>query len=266
MTRRGGRSRAQEAGVCLAPDRKTSVFGNSLVATAITFAECVHLRTAAFAAPDGLTYLVAVQTPGACMYLTSQRRFKAEAPREDLLTALRAQTTTQHKDLEHALDLLAEPLSRERFLHVLQRFFGFHAVWEAGVLRHPSLRAFHVARCRTPLLRADLLALGRTADEIDALPTCEPARTLTADAGACLGSLYVMEGSTLGGQVISRALAGAPWAPPGGLRSFNPYGAETGARWKEFRAFAERTGQMHSREAIIDGARRTFELLKEWTA
>jgi heme oxygenase len=200
------------------------------------------------------------------MHPVSLQRPQAASSGADLMSMLRVQTRTHHEALERSLALLEPPLSRDRFLRVLQRFFSFHKVWEPAIATHESLRAFHISRHRLPLLRRDLLAMGMPARDIDTLPPCEDARTLAAHEAEAIGSLYVMEGSTLGGQIISRALAQEAWAPPGGLAFFNPYGDDTGRMWRAFKAFAEQMATTRDKDRIIAGAQRTFDLLNRQLA
>jgi heme oxygenase len=181
-----------------------------------------------------------------------------------LLQRLRAETAEAHHRLEIALDILAEPLCRDRFTRLLERFWGFHAAWEPALARSLRDDAFLAPRGKLDHLRRDLLALGRTPDQVAALPLWLDAARLTADASAALGSLYVMEGSTLGGQVISRALKAAPWLPEGGLGYFDPYGPSTGQMWRGFRDYASARSAPAADDLIVDGARATFERLQAW--
>lgn len=181
-----------------------------------------------------------------------------------LLQRLRAETAEAHASLEAALDILAEPLRQDRFARLLERFWGFHAAWEPALARALGDDAFLAPRGKLALLQRDLVALGRTADQIERLPLCLEAARLTADHGSALGSLYVMEGSTLGGQVISRALQAAPWLPAGGLGYFDPYGPLTGQMWRGFRDYASAHASPAADDIIVDGARAAFERLQAW--
>ena len=147
-----------------------------------------------------------------------------------LVGFLRSETHRSHEALEQALDLLRPPLDKARFTAVLSRFFGFHAVWEKAVAAHPSVAAFTHDRSRLPPLRQDLAALGLDDRQVAALPLCAAAAALAETEASTLGSMYVVEGSSLGGRLISRALADQPWLPATGLTYFNPYGDRTGAR------------------------------------
>jgi heme oxygenase len=181
-----------------------------------------------------------------------------------LRQSLRVGTAGAHAQLEAALDLVSRVSDRQRFLKVLERFLGFHLIWERAIRQRPALRAFHEPRSRLPHLRRDLAALGRTNAEQAALPLCEAAGALADSHGAAVGSIYVLEGSTLGGQVIGRALAGADWAPRGGLTYFTPYRDRTGEMWRAFGAWSEAHVPADERGAAVDGANRTFALLQSW--
>lgn len=181
----------------------------------------------------------------------------------DLLDHLRGATQQAHRRLEDELDLLRPPLSRELFTTLLQRFYGFHAAWEPGVLGRPELASITAGRRRLPQLAADLEALGMGARDIAALPRCPGAERLGQTAEGALGSLYVMEGSTLGGKLITRALRSADWLPPAGLTYFDPYGEEGGAMWRTFRQELQRLGPVDS-AAAGKVAVETFELLHRW--
>jgi heme oxygenase (biliverdin-IX-beta and delta-forming) len=186
-------------------------------------------------------------------------------PVPDLLARLRGETSQAHRDLEAALDLRGHDLDRRRVLCVLQRFYGFHAVWE-GAMRRSSIGAFFEPRARLSHICADLAAFGLNSAQLAALPLCAAAAPLAARREAAVGSLYVMEGSTLGGQVIGRALAGASWAPPGGLAYFQPYGARTGEMWRSFRAWAQATTPPDRHGEVAAGAAATFKTLQAWMA
>lgn len=180
----------------------------------------------------------------------------------DLFTTLRHITAEAHTRLEVALDLLGEPLSRDRFVAVLKRFYGFHATWEQTAACLPELDTVMRNRTKTVHLERDLLALGF--GDFESLPRCDAARTLAVTAAEAVGVCYVLEGSTLGGKMISRALSAAPWLPEGGLTFFDPYGTHAGAMWQSYRTWA--CGFLPA-DAYPDAHRaavNTFALLTHW--
>jgi heme oxygenase (biliverdin-IX-beta and delta-forming) len=183
--------------------------------------------------------------------------------RDGLMAELRARTADQHQALERAVDILSLVGEPARLRVLLERFYGFHAVWEPAIASSP-IAAFATDRGRLAHLSADLLRLGAQTADLAALPRCRPAAALAATSARAIGSLYVMEGSTLGGQVISRTLREGGASPPQGLAYFNPYGRETGARWRAFAAWAEAAGADEDRGEIIASAAATFTLLRTW--
>jgi heme oxygenase len=189
------------------------------------------------------------------------------AARPAILGRLKHETRALHDRLESGLGLLDAPLSRDRFLRLLERFWGFHAAWEPAVARALNDETFLAPRLKLGWLQADLLALGRSPGDIARLPRCFEAAQLAPLPGrpaAALGSLYVLEGSTLGGRVISRALKGAPWLPEGGIGYFDPYGPRTGQMWQDFRDYAAARSTPAADAEMLAAARATFERLYRW--
>ncbi|WKB53509.1 biliverdin-producing heme oxygenase [Eleftheria terrae] len=176
---------------------------------------------------------------------------------------LREGTANAHARLEAALDLPALGQRREACLALLQGFFGFHRAWEPALAAAIDAPDFLQPRRRLALLRHDLAALGSAPADIEALPDCAAARTLCNTTAAAWGSLYVLEGSTLGGQLITRQLQAAAWWPAQGLRYFHPYGPDTGARWQQTLHCLAGLPAPWAAE-VVDGAARTFELLLHW--
>lgn len=175
---------------------------------------------------------------------------------------LRTETAPAHERLERSLDLLSLPLDRDRFTALLVRFHGFHRGWEPALAR--CLPAALLPGRRLPLLEHDLATLGVGDDIVGANPICAPAASLGKHPDTALGSVYVLEGSTLGGRVIARHFAQAPWWPPAGLRYFDPYGDETASRWRQ--TLAQLAAAGGDADRIVGGAVQTFEILQHWLA
>jgi len=183
----------------------------------------------------------------------------------DVLATLRAGTATEHADLERSLDLLDPALSRSRVTEVLTRMHGFWLAAEAGLDdwadRHPADAAdvLWTRRRRAGLFAADLVALGT--DDAGATLCLAP----LGGTDEALGRMYVLEGSTLGGTVIDRHLAGLPQFAGVRLRSFSPYGDETGAMWHRFRrSVRDRVAAGGDAEVMVGAARDTFGALAAW--
>jgi heme oxygenase len=174
----------------------------------------------------------------------------------NILDRLRQETRPAHARLERRLDLLARPFCRDHLLDVLRGFHRFHAAWEPPM--EALLGDLFTPRRRLHLVQADLRALGETD-----VPRTEPALQLFASAAGAWGSLYVMEGSTLGGALIARALAGVEGLPEEGIRYFSPYGRKTAAMWRDFCAGLLAASRLETERETIDAALATSALLED---
>lgn len=175
---------------------------------------------------------------------------------------LRNATSAAHRRLEADLGLATPTVSRAHVVRLLERFHGFHAAWE------PSLEgkvpdAIRLPRLKLPLLRDDLAGFGFDSDRLHSLPQCEEAPALCSSPAQAAGTLYVLEGATLGGRMIGRALQDASWLGGRTLRYWNPYGADTGRRWQETLGYLEALPAAAWAQAI-SSAIATFDLLHAW--
>ena len=187
----------------------------------------------------------------------------ATAP-PSIVALLRSRTRDAHSALEAQLGLLDRPASTDYYAHILLRFLGFHLVWENDLQEFPTLACELKTRSRIRNLRDDLRTLGLTDAEIGCVPLCGDAHRITLDEARALGSFYVLEGSTLGGQLITKHLSVTDWLPAEGLSYFNPYGSSTGAMWRSFKRWLEIQAEHHAANDIVSGARGTFVVLQRW--
>jgi heme oxygenase len=179
-----------------------------------------------------------------------------------ILAKLKEATRTQHDNLENTVDVMNQMFSLEDYKILLTKFYRFYAAIEPKVAANDLQSAGfdYGKRRKIPLLEKDLKSLGifENVQKEVALWTDLPALDSTEKA---FGSLYVMEGATLGGQVIMRHLKQhLDITPENGGSFFNSYGAQVGPMWKEFCAitteFAEKA---QDDETIINSARETFD-------
>ncbi|HEV7204642.1 MAG TPA: biliverdin-producing heme oxygenase [Jatrophihabitans sp.] len=179
---------------------------------------------------------------------------------------LRQRTRASHEQVEADLDLLDPALTPARLGAVLVRF---HSLWDAAERALDAWAADAPAlageldwprRRRAEVLRGDVAALGAPLDRAAApSPVAVPA----TDADA-LGWLYVAEGSTLGGAVISRRIVPLGLA----VRSFTPYAEGPGPMWRRYHEVLEAwvDGDEIRAHAVASAAARSFDALAEWVA
>ncbi|MDR7036324.1 heme oxygenase [Methylobacterium sp. BE186] len=176
---------------------------------------------------------------------------------------LRAETAAAHEALERDLDWEARVATLPGYRNLLARFHGFHAAYEPAIAEALGDPGFLDERRRLDPLAADLLHLGLDAVSIESLPQAAPPG-LDGTASA-LGSLYVLEGSTLGGQVIGRRIAALHgFDEIAGCAYYRGRGARVGALWASFRARLDAlTGEAEAK-AASRAANATFEAMRVW--
>lgn len=184
-----------------------------------------------------------------------------------LLESLRAGTALLHVALEKRLPFFSERLDADWYRRLLRAYYGFYAPMEAALYESDLIpEGFdRVMRVKTPTLMNDLHALGLNAPAINALPRCANLPPLATPA-ACLGALYVLEGATLGGQVLRREMAQRLGLDADNGGAFlNVYGTETGRRWKDFLDYLGRMPlDAPARQDAVDAARSTFSCFEQW--
>lgn len=162
-------------------------------------------------------------------------------PISPALASLRDATSQAHAATE-ALVALDGAFSLDHYARVLRGFDAFLSRWEPLVLQAlpPALAQWLRPRLRGERLRGDLRALGLANGAQGGADGGMPPIDLPS-AAAAMGSLYVMEGSALGAQVIAPRLRRqlGVGADNGGAY-FAGNGAATGAMWREFRELLER--------------------------
>lgn len=180
-----------------------------------------------------------------------------------LMLRLRTATEAHHRAIESSIGL-AE--SREVHRRTIAAFYGFVCPWEQelGRLRCEPIRTLTRNRSKTPKLAADLQSSGMEPQEIALLPICADLPDLSTCPNA-LGSLYVLEGATLGGQIISRHCERVLGLSDGvGYTYFQGYQNETGAMWRAFGQIVEEQSSDYADDAIIRAACDTFLKLHAW--
>ena len=185
-----------------------------------------------------------------------------------MMQQLKAATRPAHDALEAQVNLARLTTSPAAYHALLQRFYGFYLPLELRLATLPwTTVAFDLAaRRKLPLLRRDLLHLGDTIATLAQLPICRD-RPEPVDLATGCGCLYVLEGSTLGGQLISRRLRQTLGLhPTDGAAFFHSYGDQIGPMWTSFGAFVNQQAATHPRrrDAMIDAACTTFAALRDW--
>ncbi len=182
------------------------------------------------------------------------------------LQRLRSKTANSHQLIEQnraSQLLISEEVNIVQYAHYLKSLYGFVHGFEKMVfpiLKHNPLLQLN-ERSKSHFIQADLAMLNQTAaqpyvsDEIFSIhyPT----------AAAAFGGMYVLEGSTLGGQIISKHLSKVLGAAVAGKTTYlSAYASQTGTMWKSFlQLLCDAAANNNNEGEIIESAVNTFSLL-----
>lgn len=180
----------------------------------------------------------------------------------DVMAALKANTARQHQEVERLMPFFDEHLSLGIYRETLVAFLGFYEPVEdelTSISGWQTVGLDPTRRLRANLLRTDLRALGLPESIFPSLPRCEDLPELD-NCFDGLGCLYVLEGSTLGGQLIARELHRRLGIDQqSGAAFFHSYGADVGSMWKEFcAAVRESVDTPIKLQSAVTAAKRTF--------
>jgi heme oxygenase (biliverdin-IX-beta and delta-forming) len=183
--------------------------------------------------------------------------------RRDLdIQRLRQETEADHRNVEGAVPLMHQGLNIAEYVQCLQRIYGVVAAWEerAAAIAPEWLLTAVLARQRSPLLELDLAWFG-VSEKDDRRPTLPEMNNLPS----LFGTMYVMEGSTLGGQLIARHVEAALHLSEGrGNSYFRGHGSQTGPLWKEFCEMLKLRIPDEQTDTVVVSAKAMFRTFATW--
>ena len=188
-----------------------------------------------------------------------------QTPPPSVLTRLRLETRYEHEAVEKVLDLMGTTHTACDYRQRLKQFYGFYGALEAALQARcatPQLALLSPRLNKTLLLRQDLLYLGVATET---LPLCSKLPPIQTQPQV-LGCLYVMEGATLGGRLITQhvqATFGITTATGGSF--FGGYGPDTGKMWQTMRQLlVAGAPDLQSENDMVASAIATFASLRCW--
>lgn len=187
---------------------------------------------------------------------------------DNVLSRLKDSTSAAHARVEEALRLTDDTLDMGRYLRLLSTMRSVHIAADfllAPFKRELAALGYQPAeRKRVEWIDEDLMSLGGSWHGTTSSAIENFGVNNVCD---CLGMIYVLEGSTLGGQIIAPAIARTlSLTPPNGCRYYIGYGSRTGSRWKETRNTIDGySASSAERDLAIDtmiaAANRAFETI-----
>jgi len=159
--------------------------------------------------------------------------------------------------------LISKGVTIVQYAHYLKSMYGFVYGFEKMVFpilkHHPLLQLNE--RKKAHFIQTDLAMLNQTAAQPDVSDGLFSTHYQTTSAA--LGGMYVLEGSTLGGQMISKHLSTVLGTAVAGKTTYlSAYASQTGTMWKSFlQLLCEAGASNNNEDEIIDSAVNTFSLL-----
>lgn len=181
-----------------------------------------------------------------------------------MLDKLKEETKSAHQSVEKILvSELKKLSSKEDYANLLIRLHEFyeplesklHSIINESIIPDIDTRK-HVDRIANDLkfLDLDLKTTSKYTETVN-LPSISYA----------LGVLYVIEGSTLGGQVISKMIQKqVKLSDNKGISYFASYGDNTPTMWRNFKKHIADFEREINENEMITGARITFQALENW--
>lgn len=200
---------------------------------------------------------------------TSQPLFAHAEAGESFLKNLRAVTGPAHEALEQnrvTAVLMTPGVSLQDYTTYLQRLYGFMAPAEEIVYTGTDTIMPDIQqRIKAHLILEDLRALDLPEEQLQSLPIFDAAGIYTTQAEKMAG-MYVMEGSSLGGNVIFKHLHKTIGiTPEKGAAYLTAYGAENGIMWKRFiEHFTGFVVNNNNEAEVIATAVATFSHIDNW--
>ena len=178
-----------------------------------------------------------------------------------LLEQIRQATAANHEKLENQLiPFLHSMQAKDEYSLLLQSFYGY--IYPVQEKINTYIDATIVPdinqRRNAALISNDLAGLGTGFTQ-----TKSPELPAIDNHAAAMGALYVLEGSTLGGKMISKMITDKLGSDTS-VAFFSGYGAETGPMWKKFIGYLEHPSHKAGSEAILTAASETFRLFGTW--
>lgn len=183
----------------------------------------------------------------------------------NLLEQLKSETLSNHQQLEKNLILRLKGMENPNdYIRILQLFYAYFGALEDQINQYigPDQLADYAERRKTASIKNDILALDGEVPQkasIGDLPVIE--NILQA-----FGALYVIEGSTLGGQVISKMITKQlGLSTEAGISFFRSYVDNTMTMWQSFKVVLEKhAASQTDADLITEAANETFAKFSLW--
>ncbi len=183
-------------------------------------------------------------------------------PSKSILDKVKQETKLLHQGMHQhplMLNLLSHTSSLELYQCLLCAYYDLYRRIEAQLvasIQRLNIEFDYASRTKLPWLEQDLIFFGINPTRT---PTLDLALSNINDLSEFIAILYVIEGSTQGGQVLAKQLQSRLGiGPESGGRFFSAYGESTAPMWENFKQFVENSAESCDEATTIVMAKTTF--------
>ena len=178
---------------------------------------------------------------------------------------LKLHTKVHHQQVEKLLVARMRSIDNpDAYVELLQLFYGYFSALEDKINQHigPTQLPDYAERRKSESLFNDIESVGNITPQKPEHPNLP----MIENRLQAFGALYVIEGSTLGGKIISKLMAKQlDLQNNKGLSFFIGYGDKTEKMWEGFKEILNLQPQNRADAIIIlDAANDTFNKFKFW--
>ena len=180
-----------------------------------------------------------------------------------ILETLKAETKTYHQQVERVLISELKSLkTKDDYAMLLRRLYSFYKPLEDDLhqkIDHETIKDIG-QRKHTNRIVKDLRALNSDVDL-----SVEKNHTTIPSISYAIGVMYVIEGSTMGGQIISKMIhKNVNTDGADAVSYFSSYEEATHHMWTEFKNQVTNLEHTLDYQEVFKGAKDTFSQLEQW--
>jgi heme oxygenase (biliverdin-IX-beta and delta-forming) len=194
-----------------------------------------------------------------------------EKKNSSVMSLLKSETAAVHRQLERnrfLFRLFQTDFSMQEYQQLLCKFYGFFSAIEPLIFTNLNAANSQLLahRTKSELLARDLSVLEVDDTKLTTISRCEELPLLNSFSRQ-MGALYVLEGSTLGGKIISKRLKDLfGEAVINKMNYYQSYGENLILEWTSFQNFMCENfdNKENDISEIINAAIETFLCLDRW--
>lgn len=179
---------------------------------------------------------------------------------------LKAETLKDHEYLEDKFNiLLSKELTKKTYLALLKHLYLFHLYFEKNLeelsIKNKVIENYLSDRKKSDWLKHDIDILTESSYKVDLGEKSDFHFKDFSNIASLMGAIYVLEGATLGGQIITKKLrAHENLLINEATRFYAGYHENTGKMWRDYLTLLESyPWESYGKDKAVSGAKAIFK-------